>query len=121
MAGLSPVLVSLSRIGFAICGMASVAASVIGALDHGVLIILEMTMNYEYALLAMMSINNSVLISNLIFDIFFDRQLDRGIDVSLGRGHIEMMETPVADIVTHEYCKLGEGSRPPAPFLKSPS
>ena len=95
----------------AICGMASVAASVIGAPITGVLIILEMTMNYEYALLAMMSIVTSVLISNLIFGhSFFDRQLlDRGIDVSLGRGHIEMMETPVADIVTQEYCKLGEG------------
>ena len=48
--------------------MASVAASVIGAPITGVLIILEMTMNYEYALLAMMSIT-SVLISNLILDI----------------------------------------------------
>ena len=68
-------------------------------------------MSYEYALLAMMSIVTSVLISNLIFGhSFFDRQLlDRGIDVSLGRGHIEMMETPVADIVSHDYCKLGEG------------
>ena len=103
VAGAGPVI--------AICGMASVAASVIGAPITGVLIILEMTMNYEYALLAMMSIVTSVLISNLIFGhSFFDRQLlDRGIDVSLGRGHIEMMETPVADIVTHEYCKLGEG------------
>ena len=95
----------------AICGMAAVAASVIGAPITGVLIILEMTMNYEYALLGMMSIVTSVLVSNLIFGhSFFDRQLlDRGIDVSLGRGHIEMMETPVADIVSHEYCKLGEG------------
>ena len=60
----------------AICGMASVAASVIGAPITGVLIILEMTMNYEYALLAMMSIVTSVLISNLIFGhSFFDRQL----------------------------------------------
>lgn len=103
VAGAGPVI--------AICGMASVAASVIGAPITGVLIILEMTMNYEYALLAMMSIVTSVLISNLIFGhSFFDRQLlDRGIDVSLGRGHIEMMETPVADIVTYEYCKLGEG------------
>ena len=103
VAGAGPVI--------AICGMASVAASVIGAPITGVLIILEMTMSYEYALLAMMSIVTSVLISNLIFGhSFFDRQLlDRGIDVSLGRGHIEMMETPVADIVSHDYCKLGEG------------
>ena len=93
----------------AICGMAAVAASVIGAPITAVMIILEMTMNYEFALVAMMSIVTSVLVSNLIFGhSFFDRQLlDRGIDVSLGRGHIEMMETPVADIVSHDFCKLG--------------
>ena len=92
----------------AICGMAAVAASVIGAPITAVMIILEMTMNYEFALVAMMSIVTSVLVSNLIFGhSFFDRQLlDRGIDVSLGRGHIEMMETPVAVIVSHDFCKL---------------
>lgn len=92
----------------AICGMAAVAASVIGAPITAVMIILEMTMNYEFALVAMMSIVTSVLVSNLMFGhSFFDRQLlDRGIDVSLGRGHIEMMETPVADIVSSDFCKL---------------
>ena len=42
---------------------------------------------------------------------FFDRQLlDRGIDVSLGRGHIEMMETYIADIAHDDYVYLDEKS-----------
>ena len=98
--------------GLAICGMASVAAAVIGAPVAGVLIILEMTMNYEFALAAMLSIVVCIIVSNAIFGhSFFDRQLlDRKIDVSQGRGHIEMMETPVMDIVTADYVRLADDS-----------
>ena len=85
----------------AICGMAAVASAVIGAPVSGVIIILEMTMSYEFALAAMLSIVVAIMVSNLLFGhSFFDRQLlDRGIDVAQGRGHIEMMETPVVSIV----------------------
>ena len=98
--------------GLAICGMASVAAAVIGAPVAGVLIILEMTMNYEFALAAMLSIVVCIIVSNALFGhSFFDRQLlDRKIDVSQGRGHIEMMETPVMDIVTADYVRLADDS-----------
>jgi CIC family chloride channel protein len=93
---------SIAGPGLAICGMAAVAAAVIGAPVAGVLIILEMTMSYEFALAAMLSVVVSTMVSNIIFGhSFFDRQLlDRKIDVSQGRGHIEMMETPVMDIVS---------------------
>ena len=85
----------------AICGMAAVASAVIGAPVSGVVIILEMTMSYEFALAAMLSIVVAIIVSNLLFGhSFFDRQLlDRGINVAQGRGHIEMMETPVVNIV----------------------
>ena len=96
--------------GLAICGMASVAAAVIGAPVAGVLIILEMTMSYEFALAAMLSIVVCTIVSNAIFGhSYFDRQLlDRGIDVSLGRGHIEMMETPVMGIVNTDYVRIDD-------------
>ena len=64
-----------------------------------------MTMSYEFAMAAMLAIVVSNLVSNLVFGhSFFDRQLlDRGIDVSQGRGQIEMMELPVLDIVSDDY------------------
>ena len=101
---------SVAGPGLAICGMASVAAAVIGAPVAGVLIILEMTMSYEFALAAMLSVVVSTMVSNVIFGhSFFDRQLlDRKIDVSQGRGHIEMMETPVMDVVSPDYVRLAD-------------
>ena len=112
LAGRLLVLLGLSVTGpgLAICGMASVAAAVIGAPVAGVLIILEMTMSYEFALAAMLSVVVSTMVSNVIFGhSFFDRQLlDRKIDVSQGRGHIEMMETPVMDVVSPDYVRLAD-------------
>ena len=97
----------------AICGMAAVAAAVIGAPVSGVIIILELTMSYEFALAAMLSVMVSIMLSNHLFGhSFFDRQLhDRGIDVTLGRGHIEMMETPVVNVVSDDFPRIGTESR----------
>ena len=94
--------------GMAICGMAAVASAVIGAPISGVMIILELTLSYEFAVAAMLSVVTSSMVAHILFGhSFFDRQLlDRGIDVSLGRGHIEMMETYVADIAHGGYVQL---------------
>ena len=72
-----------------------------------------MTMSYEFALAAMLSIVVAIMVSNLLFGhSFFDRQLlDRGIDVAQGRGHIEMMETPVVSIVDTTFPKGASRSR----------
>ncbi len=96
--------------GLAICGMAAVASAVIGAPISGVLIILELTMSYEFAVAAMLSVVTSSMVAHAMFGhSFFDRQLlDRGIDVSLGRGHIEMMETYITDIAHDDYVALKE-------------
>ena len=95
-----------------ICGMAAVASAVIGAPIAGVVIILEMTMNYQFALAAMISVVVCLMVSDALFGhSFFDRQLlDRGIDVSQGRGHIEMMESPVLDIVSREFVRVDASS-----------
>ena len=95
-----------------ICGMAAVASAVIGAPIAGVVIILEMTMNYEFALVAMISVVVCLMVSDALFGhSFFDRQLlDRGIDVSQGRGHIEMMESPILDIVSREIVQVDANS-----------
>ena len=97
-----------SMTALSICGMAAVASAVIGAPVAGVLIILELTMNYDFALVAMISVVASIMVTNLAFGhSFFDRQLlDRGIDVSQGRGHIEMTETPVLSVVDGNFCRI---------------
>ena len=104
----------------AICGMAAVASAVIGAPIAGVMIILEMTMNYELALAAMLSVVTCSMISHLLFGhSFFDRQLlDRGIDVSQGRGHIEMMETPVLGIVSDDFALIDSTQTPKTAIKK---
>lgn len=88
-----------------VCGMAAVASAVIGAPVSGVLIMLEMTMSYDYALAAMLSVVTAALVSHHIYShSFFDRQLlDRGIDISQGRGHLEMMEIPVRNLVSDDF------------------
>ncbi len=97
-----------SMTALSICGMAAVAGAVIGAPVAGVLIILELTMNYDFALVAMISVVASIMVTNLVFGhSFFDRQLlDRGIDVSQGRGHIEMTETPVLSVADGNFCRI---------------
>ena len=101
-----------SMTALSICGMAAVASAVIGAPVAGVLIILELTMNYDFALVAMISVVASIMVTNLVFGhSFFDRQLlDRGIDVSQGRGHIEMTETPVLSVVDSNFCRISPNS-----------
>jgi len=88
-----------------VCGMAAVASAVIGAPVTGILIMLEMTMSYEYALATMLSVVTGALISQYLYGhSFFDRQLlDRGIDIAQGRGHLEMMELSVEKIVSQDF------------------
>jgi CIC family chloride channel protein len=99
-----------SQTALAICGMAAVASAVIGAPVAGVLIILEMTMNYEFALVAMVSVVVAIMVTNVLFGhSFFDRQLlDRGIDIAQGRGHIEMTEMPVTSVIRTDFVRIGQ-------------
>ena len=91
--------------GLIICGMAAISSTVVGTPIAGVLIILELTMSYELALAAMLSVVTSSLISQLLFGhSFFDRQLlDRGIDISQGRSQIEMMEMDIKQLAMSDY------------------
>ena len=99
---------ALSALGLIICGMAAVSSSVIGAPIAGIMIVLELTGSYEYALLAMISIVTSVLTSHLIFGhSFFDKQLlDRGIDIAGGRTGLEMMERNIVTILHQDFTRL---------------
>lgn len=77
----------------AVSGMAAVAACVVGAPLAVIMIILELTMSYEYAIAALVSTMVAVMITNTLYGhSFFDKQLEqRGIDLSQGRGNLELM------------------------------
>ena len=91
--------------GLIICGMAAISSTVVGTPIAGVLIILELTMSYELALAAMLSVVTSALIAHLLFGhSFFDRQLlDRGIDISQGRSRIELMEQSITHLPSKDF------------------
>ena len=84
----------------AISGMAAVAACVVGAPLAVVMIILELTMSYEYAIAALVSTMVAVLVTNNFYGhSFFDKQLEqRGIDLSQGRGNLELMEKQILNL-----------------------
>ena len=96
--------------GLIICGMAAISSTVVGTPIAGVLIILELTMSYELALAAMLSVVTSALIAHLLFGhSFFDRQLlDRGIDISQGRSHIELMEQTITHLPSKDFLSLSK-------------
>ena len=75
-----------------VAGMAAVSASVIGAPVTAVLIVLELTESYQYAVAVMIAVMLCSLITHRLFgNSFFDRQLlDRGIDLLKGRESIAL-------------------------------
>lgn len=99
--------------GLIICGMAAISSTVVGTPIAGVLIILELTMSYELALAAMLSVVTSALIAHLLFGhSFFDRQLlDRGIDIAQGRSHIELMEKTISHLAKKEFVSFSNETR----------
>ena len=89
----------------AVSGMAAVAACVVGAPLAVIMIILELTMSYEYAIAALVSTMVAVMISNSLYGhSFFDKQLEqRGIDLSQGRGNLELMLKKIEEIISQDY------------------
>ena len=94
-----------------IAGMAAVSSSVIGAPIAVILIVLELTGSYEYAVSAMVAVIVSSLITHRVFGLsYFDRQLkDRGIDMSLGREDIQLSRTYLKNHLSRD-CIIVEAS-----------
>ena len=97
-------------VAISIAAMAAVAANVIGAPVAAVLIILELTQSYAYAVAALMAVMASMLLTHRLFGhSFFDRQLlDRGIDLSLGREAIALSQHTLETHLSDDYVKIGE-------------
>ncbi|NIR28966.1 MAG: chloride channel protein [Gammaproteobacteria bacterium] len=96
---------------YAICGMGAVASAVIGAPLTTIVIVLELTRNYELAIAVMVSVVFSNLVSYRVFGrSFFDAQLiERSFDLSLGREKPVLQRRTIAPYVTREFVALPPG------------
>ena len=94
----------------AVSGMAAVCSSVIGGPITAILLILELTNSYEYALASIMPIAISNLITYLIFgSSFFDAQLKlRNIKIDFGREHILLDQTKIVDYASKNFLNLNK-------------
>jgi len=108
-----PQIVPLAHSGivpYAICGMMAVTSPVIGAPLTTILIVFELTRNYDLTIAAMVAVVFSNLVAYRIFGrSLFDVQLAaRGFDLSLGRDKAILGVRSVADNVSQDYIAMRE-------------
>ena len=82
----------------AVSGMAALSSSVIGAPITAIILILELTGSYEYAIAATLPIAFCTFITSRIFgNSFFDKQLfSRGTEISKGREQISLNQIKIS-------------------------
>lgn len=90
---------------YAVCGMVAVASPVIGAPLTTVLIIFELTQNFDLATAAMVSVAFANLIGFRIYGrSLFDVQLQaRGFDLSLGRDKVTAQQHTIRELLNQDY------------------
>ena len=102
----STELVATSGIvAYAICGMMAVASAVIGAPLTTILIVFELTRNYDLTIAAMVAVVFSNLVVYRIFGrSLFDVQLERrGVDLSEGRDRARLSTLFVSPLATKGF------------------
>ena len=97
---------------YAICGMVAVTSPVIGGPLTAILIVFELTRNYELTTAVMISVVfSNVLAYRLFGRSLFDRQLlEQGIDLSGGRVKAILKRTPIATHVTTDAVTVAGSS-----------
>jgi CIC family chloride channel protein len=90
---------------YAVCGMVAVASPVIGAPLTGVLIVFELTQNFDLATAAVISVAFANLVGFRIYGrSFFDVQLEaRGFDLSLGRDKVTAEQHGIRELLKQDY------------------
>ena len=93
---------------YAVCGMVAVTSSVIGAPLTTILIVFELTRNYDLTVAAMVSVVFSNLISGRMFGkSLFDVQLAaRGIELHLGREQAQLRAMRVSLFAVKDYPRV---------------
>jgi len=97
-------------VAMSIAAMAAVAANVVGAPIAVVLIVLELSQSYAFAVAALMAVMASWLITHRLFGhSFFDRQLlDRGIDLAEGREAIALSQNTLHQHISDDCVRLNQ-------------
>jgi len=101
---INPDLVSV----LAVSGMAAVSSSVIGAPIAAIILVLELTGSYEYAIAATFPIVVCSFITSRVFgNSLFDKQLiSRGVVITKGREQIILNEVLIEDYTEKQYTKF---------------
>ena len=96
----------------AVCGVAALTSSVVGAPMAIVIIVLEFTRSYEFALMSLISVAMSSFISTRIFGYsFFDRQLKgRDYDLRMGRETLALLDYGVSKLNFDAGCVFNQRS-----------
>jgi len=94
----------------AVSGMAAVSSSVIGAPITAIILVLELTGSYEYAIAATFPIVVCSFITSRTFgNSLFDKQLiSRGVKISRGREQILLNEISIKNYAENKFTKLDE-------------
>ena len=93
---------------YAICGMLAVASPVMGAPLTAILIVFELTRNYELTIASMIS----VVFANLVACPLFGRSLldvqlrESGYDLSLGRDKVTMQGHPIQSCIVYDFVRV---------------
>jgi CIC family chloride channel protein len=97
---------------YAICGMMAVTSPVIGAPLTTILIVFELTRNYDLTIAAMVAVVFSNLVAYRIFGrSLFDAQLRRrGFDLALGRDKAILESRQVVDYLSRDAIVLPPGT-----------
>ncbi len=105
---LSGTFVEINHSLFAVAGLAAVTSTVIGGPIATLLIVFELTSDYNVALGAGISICFANLISSKIFgNSAFDQiLLNRNIDIHLGRDKLQLASIKVIEILNKNYIRL---------------
>ena len=92
----------------AVSGMAAVSSSVIGAPITAIILVLELTSSYEYAIAATFPIVVCSFVTSRAFgNSLFDKQLtNRGVAITKGREQIRLNEALIKNYVDGNYTKL---------------
>ena len=106
-----PMVLPLAHSGlvpYAICGMMAVTSPVIGAPLTTILIVFELTRNYDLTVAAMVAVVLSNLVAaRMVGRSLFDAQLAaRGFDLSLGRDRAILERQPVSAYLSGDFVAL---------------
>lgn len=95
---------------YAVCGMVAVTSPVIGAPLATILIVFELTRNYDLTTAAMVSVVFSNVVAYRVFgrSIFDVQLLRRGLDLSMGSDKVILSERTIADYITQDFTRLSQ-------------